>query len=185
MQSDMFKSWPDFTGRVHGHPLCWVHNRMLQRCNKSDDPEFHRYGARGIAVDPLFRSSRSFIGWALVNGYKPGLQLDRIDNDGNYSPYNCRFSTSSENNRNRRDNVRAPSGTLAIELRDGWGIAVTRCRSRRRRGYPVALSSTLPPGVYLNGIERLAADGQFQTILAIFQRRALELESKSNDASNP
>ena len=60
-----------------------------------------RYAGRGITVCDQWRKFSEFEKWALSNGWKRGLQIDRIDNDGNYEPSNCRFVTSKENNRNR------------------------------------------------------------------------------------
>jgi hypothetical protein len=82
-----------------------LHKVWLNMNNRCENPRFHawhRYGGRGISVCPEWRSSaKAFIDWALANGYQRGLQIDRIDNDGNYDPDNCHFVTRIENNRNR------------------------------------------------------------------------------------
>lgn len=76
---------------------------MKCRCHSPSHDRYAVYGARGITVCQEWRESFStFEQWALQNGYGPGLQLDRIDNDLGYSPENCRFVTASENNRNKR-----------------------------------------------------------------------------------
>lgn len=76
---------------------------MKTRCENPKRENFERYGARGITVCEEWHESKNFVLWALDNGYKKGLQLDRIDNDKGYSPDNCRFVTPSENSRNRRN----------------------------------------------------------------------------------
>lgn len=76
---------------------------MKTRCENPKRENFERYGARGITVCEEWHEARKFVEWALCNGYKKGLQLDRIDNNKGYSPENCRFVTPVENNRNRRN----------------------------------------------------------------------------------
>ena len=76
---------------------------MKKRCSVSTDPEYPRYGGRGISVCKEWRDS--FLAFLRDMGEKPkGLSLDRIDNNGNYEPSNCRWATLFQQNRNRRDN---------------------------------------------------------------------------------
>lgn len=81
----------------------WV--GMLRRCSDSGATGYHNYGGRGISVCDEWRAFGSFRDWANRHGYKPGLEIDRRDNNGNYEPGNCRFVTVKANARNRRDNV--------------------------------------------------------------------------------
>lgn len=92
--------------RSHGdssHKLYDVRFAAIRRCHCQKDTAYSHYGARGISVcDEWRRSFVAFRDWALANGWKDGLSLDRIDNDGPYSPENCRFVTHKQNCNNRR-----------------------------------------------------------------------------------
>jgi hypothetical protein len=86
-----------------------IRNGIIQRCNNSKCPNYRIYGARGIKVcdewlNPISGLSL-FIEWALSNNYGNKLQLDRINNDGNYEPSNCRWATRKEQLRNTSRNI--------------------------------------------------------------------------------
>lgn len=85
---------------THGlwnHPLRGVHNTMKQRCTNPNAISYPAYGARGISVCKEWHQLKPFYDWAMANGYKEGLTIDRIDNDGNYEPSNCQWITLKEN----------------------------------------------------------------------------------------
>lgn len=75
---------------------------MIRRCYNPETDGYDNYGGRGIRVcQSWLKSSSSFIDWALSNGFDELLQLDRKDNDKNYSPENCRFVKPKVNTANR------------------------------------------------------------------------------------
>jgi len=77
-----------------------VWDRMKSRCLREQDKDYKRYGARGISVCDRWMLFDNFLA---DMGVRPdGLQLDRINNDGNYSPENCRWVTPRQNTNNRR-----------------------------------------------------------------------------------
>lgn len=92
------------TGIKHGlgdHPLYDVWNGMKYRC-KTKSSAGENWARRGIKVCEEWQSFMPFYLWAINNGYQKGLTLDRMDNDGNYEPNNCRFTTWSIQNSNKR-----------------------------------------------------------------------------------
>lgn len=78
-------------------------DNMVRRCSNENRPEYKNYGGRGIKLYEEWRDYSTFKKWAMANGYKKGLVIDRIDNDGNYHPDNCRWVTRAESCRNQRN----------------------------------------------------------------------------------
>src|SRR3990167_538333 len=96
------------------HRLYRVHWDMVNRCYRQNLVCYPHYGGRGIRVCEEWLADRTaFFAWALSHGYKDGLVIDRIDNEGGYSPENCRWVTPLENLRNRRT-VRRTSADAAV-----------------------------------------------------------------------
>lgn len=93
---------------THGfskEPLYKVWINIKQRCTNTKRKGCHNYINRGIDICRQWLDNcASFREWANKNGYKSGYEIDRIDNDGGYSPENCRVVTRSQNNRNKRTN---------------------------------------------------------------------------------
>lgn len=81
----------------------WV--EMKNRCHRPERKDWHRYGGRGIIVCERWRSSLADFAKDVGEPPFPGAQLDRIDNDGNYTPGNVRWATSREQARNVKTNV--------------------------------------------------------------------------------
>ena len=83
---------------------------MKTRCYNKNFIYYCNYGGRGIKVCDEWKNDFSkFYKWAINNGYKEGLTIDRINNDGNYEPNNCRWVTRAEQNRNKRYSKRKVS----------------------------------------------------------------------------
>lgn len=93
---------------IHGESnthLFWIWCGIKNRCYNSNEPSFKNYGSRGISVCNEWRDNfTAFRDWAITNGYDDSLEIDRINNDGNYEPSNCHWVTHKENSRNTRRN---------------------------------------------------------------------------------
>jgi hypothetical protein len=95
-----------FGGAVYKEKLHSVWASIKSRCNCETDNAYHNYGKRGITVCKEWEHYyHAFKTWALENGYKPGMWIDRVDNNKGYSPENCEFKTPKEQQRNKRTTV--------------------------------------------------------------------------------
>lgn len=123
---------------------------MIQRCC---NPNYHRYkdyGGRGIKTCDEWRYDYlTFKKWAIENGYKDYLTIDRIDTNGNYEPNNCKWSTNIEQARNRRNNVvvtyKGRTQTL-IEWSNELGIKYDVLWRRLSKGWSVERTFERPVG---------------------------------------
>jgi len=133
-----------------------IWRQIKRRCYEKDCDAYKYYGGRGIKMDETWKdNSSSFFDWALSNGYREGLTIDRINNNEDYKPKNCRFITNTEQQRNRRNNInitaygetktleewsrdkRCKVSTTTIKRRILWGInpeGAISSPSRTRKG---------------------------------------------------
>lgn len=123
-----------------GTPLyqCWID--MKHRCSNPKYRDYHRYGGRGIKVCNEWMTFIPFMNWAISNGYEKGLEIDRINNNGNYEPLNCRWSNEQQQSLNRNK-------------REDWGIyhngkyLWSVCLTRNRKNVYVGTYKTIPEAI--------------------------------------
>ena len=84
-----------------------IWHNIIERCRNPHIPDYKDYGGRGITLCKEWKESYlAFKTWSLENGYRDDLQIDRINNDGNYCPENCRWVDNKTNVRNRNCTVK-------------------------------------------------------------------------------
>lgn len=82
--------------------IIYARRRAINRCYNPTYENYRRYGGRGLTVcQEWLDSQEAFVQWAINNGWKQGLSLDRIDNDKGYFPENCRWASAKEQARNK------------------------------------------------------------------------------------
>ena len=127
---------PNYRHGLCSHPAYKRWADMVARCSNESHAAFADYGGRGIRVCPEWHTFARF--WKDMGPtYQKELQLDRKDNDGDYSPDNCRWVTCSENCRNKRNNVviETPAGQMTVcEAAQRFQISAPTIYSRVARG---------------------------------------------------
>lgn len=114
----MKKNNPNYKNGLSQTKLYRIWIAMKSRCYNQRHSSYANYGGRGIVIcDEWKIDFKSFYDWSMANGYKEELQIDRIDNNGNYEPNNCKWSTRREQANNRRtthlETINGETHTLA------------------------------------------------------------------------
>lgn len=142
LNKEMTKKMLEDRNYKHGlsnHPLNDVFYSMRSRCLSEENKSYKNYGGRGIAICDEWRSDfKTFYDWCIENGYKEGLQIDRIDNNGNYEPSNCRFITNRKNSLNRRMYKSNKSGYVGVvwdKKSNKWSSRITINQKRISFGF--------------------------------------------------
>ena len=137
------------THGLHGTPTYMIWKGMRNRCNNINEPAYSRYGGRGITVCERWNNYVSFLadmGERLTTKHS----IDRIDNNGDYTPDNCKWSTMTEQANNTRANLNVTFNNQALTLTQ-WarktGMNYDALRSRIfRKNWPIDLALTTPIG---------------------------------------
>lgn len=131
---------------------------MNDRCHNKKFKYYFNYGGRGIKVCDewnkdligIEKAIKNFYNWSKQNGYKRGLTIDRIDNDGNYEPNNCRWVTRKVNNNNKRNNYKITFNGKTQDVAQ-WSeetnISYGCLRRRIAIGWDIKKALTLEPKV--------------------------------------
>lgn len=130
--------------RRHGYAqsrLYRIYYAMKQRCYNPKTKAYHRYGGRGVTIcEEWLDSFESFRSWAIANGYRDDLTIDRRDVNGNYEPNNCRWITQRDQTRNtsRNTHITIDGVTrLLCEWCSIYGVNMATACYRLKRGWSV------------------------------------------------
>lgn len=97
------------------HPLYNIWHGMKNRCYLPSNSGYKNYGERGIIINSVWKKSfKTFYNWAIKNGYRKDLTIDRINNDGNYTPSNCRFVNRTMQQINKRSHKNSSSNYVGV-----------------------------------------------------------------------
>ncbi len=157
------------THGLSSHKLYKVWLSFRHRCTNPLASYYEDYGGRGISVCEEWSDDiKPFYYWAMANGYREGLTLDRTDNDGGYSPENCRWVTMKVQSRNRRSNhmltLNGKKQTM-MDWCDELGFSLWTLTSRKRNGWSDYKTLTTPTNNNCQGL-LLTHDGRTQTLPA-------------------
>lgn len=142
---------------THGKTKTCLYNSwrgMKDRCINPNSTNYSNYGGRGIKVCDEWQVFDEFLKWAINNGYVKGLSIERINNNGNYEPGNCRWATRIEQNNNRRTNHMITFNGKTKSTTE-WsritGINYRTLKSRLETGWTVEDALLTPTGAIKTG----------------------------------
>ena len=120
---------------------------MKARCNRPTAQKYARYGGRGIKLCEEWQAFENFYKWSMENGYAEDLSIDRIDNDGNYEPSNCRWvdnkTQSNNTSTNRRFVFMGKEYTMA-QISDMTNVPYRLISRRISRGWSIEDAINVP-----------------------------------------
>jgi len=136
----------EFGTRLYG-----IWGGLKTRCNNKQNQRYLDYGGRGIKICQEWNESfEAFRDWSLKNGYKNNLEIDRKDNDSDYCPENCHWTTHKTNSRNKRNN-RLITAFGETKCLSAW-VEDDRCKverdtlkSRLKLNWDIEKAITTPP----------------------------------------
>lgn len=136
-----------------------VYHGMKQRCYNPASEYYFRYGGRGIKIcDEWLDSYETFRAWAMENGYEEGLSIDRIENDSDYSPTNCRWVDQEMQNNNKENNVYITYKSHRFTI-NKWaeitGLSNRTIGNRLYSGWPSEKILRIPPNAGFDSSEFL------------------------------
>lgn len=117
-----------------------IWSSMHARCEYKKHPHFANYGGRGVKVCKEWSEYLSFAKWAFQNGYENNLTIDRIDNNGDYTPLNCRWVSMQQQQNNKRNNrmITYEDQTYTLtELARKTDIKKNTLKERLNRGWSI------------------------------------------------
>lgn len=133
---------------LHKHKLYRTWHQMKMRCVNKRHTAFSYYGGRGISVcNEWLYGFEGFYNWAIKNNWQEDLEIDRIDNNGNYEPGNCRWATRRQQMLNTRKNRRfeIDGKTLTVtEFSRIYNISNSTIYGRLKHGWNYREAITTP-----------------------------------------
>ena len=120
------------------HSLYMTWSNIKTRCYNKKRKDYKWYGAKGVNVCNEWLNPKIFIDWALANGWRSGLEIDRKDSNGDYSPSNCRIVTHEKNIENckllRSDNKSGYRGVIYHKRNKKWCASISKKGKRKYLG---------------------------------------------------
>lgn len=111
-----------------------IYHGMKKRCYNKNSHNYFNYGGRGIKIcQDWLDDFMNFYNWSIQNGYNDNLSIDRINNNGNYCPENCRWTSRTVQNINQRTRKDNKTGTKGIYFRNDCKKFVVRIQINKKR----------------------------------------------------
>ena len=144
------------TQKTHGligTKLYYIWGEIKRRTLNPKHKQYNGYGGRGITICGEWKNDfMSFYDWAILNGYSDKLSIDRIDNDGNYCPENCRWVSSNIQNRNKRIPKNNTSGFKGVSYNKSTGKYQASIKEGKQKYlglYPTAVEGAIAYNNYI------------------------------------
>lgn len=168
---------------LNGTRLNNIWSGMRNRCLYCTNSHYKDYGGRGIKIcDEWKNDFKNFYEWAMSNGYKENLTIDRIDVNGDYEPQNCRFINPKAQARNKRNNIKVKYSNRNITLAEAAelsGINYKTLKSRWSKGERGKMLFRKKESLYNNKRGAKVTTEQVKEIRKIYKPRDKQYGAKA------